>query len=769
MKDRGFDVHVGGDAEEVLHDPTLESAGIPVHSPPVTRRRSPLGMLATARWVRRLVREIEPDVVSAHWLPSFGFAAALAGARPLALTAWGTDIYEAGRLMRLADRFALRRADLVMADAQNILDECVELGARRALRGDHPVGGGPVALRPRRPRRGQARPRPRARPVGPEPPLVHARLQHPDDRRGVRARGRRDRRRAARPQAHRDGPDRAAASCRTPTASRSSAASPYERMADYYRAADVVRLADDRRRDTANGLGGDGVRVRRASSRTCPGSTTCSSRAATSITVPVDADSARGCHPCVAARSRVAPTDRRPGQRAGSTGARSRRPDGSPRGVLRGAGDDRRIEMGGDGKPEKRKQARVAVVIPCFNDGEFVADAAHSVREPEPVELVVVDDGSTDEHTREVIARLDREGVRVIQHTRNRGVSAARMTGVAATTAAVRLPARRRRPRRPRRARDDGRPAGREPRGRRLLRRLPRVRRARAGPGGSGDARPLPGDVRERVPGLFDVQAHRARGDRRLALSRRPRRLGPVDGPRRARLGGRAPRLRPAHLSPPGPRAAPRPLSARQPSRVLRPPARPAPRALRPGPGEPPAHPAQPRCARSSTRSSTGARQRWTVERYREGSPGQAGGVDAHPARPGGPGRSASRLVRAIGNRGARASERRRLRARQARERRRAARRGGHPLLQRRAARRRRGPLGAEDEPVEVVVVDDGSTDPETLDAVDELEADGVRGDPLRREPRRVGGPDDRASRRRRRRTSSRSTPTTSPCPARSR
>ena len=129
LSERGFDVHVGGDAEEVLHDPTLERAGIPVHSPPVARRRTPLGMLATARWVKRLVREIEPDVISAHWLPSFGLAAALAGARPLALTGWGTDIYGAGRAMRLADRFALRRADLVMADAQNILGECVALGA----------------------------------------------------------------------------------------------------------------------------------------------------------------------------------------------------------------------------------------------------------------------------------------------------------------------------------------------------------------------------------------------------------------------------------------------------------------------------------------------------------------------------------------------------------------------------------------------------------------------------------------------------------------
>jgi glycosyltransferase involved in cell wall biosynthesis len=80
-------------------------------------------------------------------------------------------------------------------------------------------------------------------------------------------------------------------------------------------------------------------------------------------------------------------------------------------------------------------QARVAVVIPCFNDGEFVADAVHSIREAEPVEVVVVDDASTDERTKEVIERLHAEGWKVIRHQRNRGVSAARMTGVEATSA----------------------------------------------------------------------------------------------------------------------------------------------------------------------------------------------------------------------------------------------------------------------------------------------------------------------------------------------
>ena len=84
--------------------------------------------------------------------------------------------------------------------------------------------------------------------------------------------------------------------------------------------------------------------------------------------------------------------------------------------------------------------ARVAVIIPCFNDGEFVAGAVHSVRESEPVEVVVVDDASTDERTREAIDGLEGEGWHVIRQPSNRGVSEARMTGMRATSAPYVLP-----------------------------------------------------------------------------------------------------------------------------------------------------------------------------------------------------------------------------------------------------------------------------------------------------------------------------------------
>ena len=77
---------------------------------------------------------------------------------------------------------------------------------------------------------------------------------------------------------------------------------------------------------------------------------------------------------------------------------------------------------------------RIAVVVPCFNDGAFIREAVESVREPEPVELVVVNDGSTDRVTIERLSDLASEGIRV-EHQPNGGLAAARMAGVMATSA----------------------------------------------------------------------------------------------------------------------------------------------------------------------------------------------------------------------------------------------------------------------------------------------------------------------------------------------
>jgi glycosyltransferase involved in cell wall biosynthesis len=76
--------------------------------------------------------------------------------------------------------------------------------------------------------------------------------------------------------------------------------------------------------------------------------------------------------------------------------------------------------------------SRIAVVIPCYNDGRLVVSAVESVQEAEPVELVVVSDGTTDVGTLAALDKLEARGVRVLRQE-NAGLGPARMAGVGAT------------------------------------------------------------------------------------------------------------------------------------------------------------------------------------------------------------------------------------------------------------------------------------------------------------------------------------------------
>src|SRR5438309_8808465 len=87
------------------------------------------------------------------------------------------------------------------------------------------------------------------------------------------------------------------------------------------------------------------------------------------------------------------------------------------------------------------KSCKISVVMPCFNHGEFLPEAAASVARlgREDIEIVVVDDGSTDERTREVMDELAERGTKVIRQE-NKGLAAARNAGIAASQGEYILP-----------------------------------------------------------------------------------------------------------------------------------------------------------------------------------------------------------------------------------------------------------------------------------------------------------------------------------------
>ncbi|MFT6287271.1 MAG: glycosyltransferase involved in cell wall biosynthesis [Alcanivorax sp.] len=75
----------------------------------------------------------------------------------------------------------------------------------------------------------------------------------------------------------------------------------------------------------------------------------------------------------------------------------------------------------------------ISVIVPVYNDGKYIGEAIESVlsQSINPFEIIVVDDGSTDDSA--ATARRFSNRVRLIRQT-NRGAAAARNTGISAAT-----------------------------------------------------------------------------------------------------------------------------------------------------------------------------------------------------------------------------------------------------------------------------------------------------------------------------------------------
>ena len=118
---------------------SLESgpAGIPAERLPryglPGMLRYPLAVPA----LRRALAGFRPDLVDAHFVPNYGLMGALAGVHPLAVAPWGSDLLVTGladRLQSARARFVLTRADLIIADSDNLAAAARALGGGDRVR-----------------------------------------------------------------------------------------------------------------------------------------------------------------------------------------------------------------------------------------------------------------------------------------------------------------------------------------------------------------------------------------------------------------------------------------------------------------------------------------------------------------------------------------------------------------------------------------------------------------------------------------------------------
>jgi len=83
----------------------------------------------------------------------------------------------------------------------------------------------------------------------------------------------------------------------------------------------------------------------------------------------------------------------------------------------------------------KRDLPKVSTIIPCFNGEKYISEAIESVLNQtyENIQIVIVNDGSTDNSEKIINQYLCNNRTIYIKHTKNRGIPSARNTGIRAS------------------------------------------------------------------------------------------------------------------------------------------------------------------------------------------------------------------------------------------------------------------------------------------------------------------------------------------------
>lgn len=93
--------------------------------------------------IRRIIRDFQPDVISAHFLPNYGLIAALVSPVPWVLSTWGSDVMtdpDKSPFHRWRTRFVLSRAPFVTSDAKVLTERIRSFGVAEERVREFPYG-----------------------------------------------------------------------------------------------------------------------------------------------------------------------------------------------------------------------------------------------------------------------------------------------------------------------------------------------------------------------------------------------------------------------------------------------------------------------------------------------------------------------------------------------------------------------------------------------------------------------------------------------------
>jgi len=126
--ERGHEVYLISFEDRKIENVNVYDVGPRVHSPYFSTL---LTFIFRIRRIKRLIKEIKPDILHGHFLTYHAFFAAASGFRPLVVSAWGSDVLVAPKssfINKLIVKYTLKKSDIILTEAKVMKKEIERYG-----------------------------------------------------------------------------------------------------------------------------------------------------------------------------------------------------------------------------------------------------------------------------------------------------------------------------------------------------------------------------------------------------------------------------------------------------------------------------------------------------------------------------------------------------------------------------------------------------------------------------------------------------------------
>lgn len=126
FKNKGYNIHVISLNEGDIKGVTVHNFSFNVKELKNERAFKKIKYITAIGKIKKLIKEIQPDILHAHYASSYGLIGSLLNYHPYVISVWGTDIYDfpnGGIIQRKIIKYNLKKADYIFSTSKDMARE----------------------------------------------------------------------------------------------------------------------------------------------------------------------------------------------------------------------------------------------------------------------------------------------------------------------------------------------------------------------------------------------------------------------------------------------------------------------------------------------------------------------------------------------------------------------------------------------------------------------------------------------------------------------